>query len=205
MTGAAIRSRLILLRRDRQAASLGRDLLDRKREAILRELVERVRLRNRLREEVNRAYAAAEDALREARIELGGRAIDSAALAQPLGVSVDRRPASLVGVLLPRLRATIAPFRPCYGPAGTSASLDAAGASFAALVPALISLAQEEEAVRNLKAGLTKTVRRLKALENVVIPRLEREAREVAAALEEEDRDESWRRKRWLAYRETLI
>jgi vacuolar-type H+-ATPase subunit D/Vma8 len=53
--------------------------------------------------------------------------------------------------------------------------------------------------VRNLQAGLLKTVRRLKALERVVIPRLEREVREVAAALEEEERDESVRRKAWLA------
>jgi vacuolar-type H+-ATPase subunit D/Vma8 len=41
----------------------------------------------------------------------------------------------------------------------------------------------------------------LKALERVVIPRLEREVREVAAALEEEERAESVRRKRWLAAR----
>jgi vacuolar-type H+-ATPase subunit D/Vma8 len=39
----------------------------------------------------------------------------------------------------------------------------------------------------------------LKALERVVISRLEREVREVAAALEEEERDESVRRKAWLA------
>jgi vacuolar-type H+-ATPase subunit D/Vma8 len=55
--------------------------------------------------------------------------------------------------------------------------------------------------VRNLQAGLLKTVRRLKSLERMVIPRLEREVREVAATLEEEERDESVRRKRWLAAR----
>ena len=199
MTGAAIRSRLITLRRDREAALLGRDLLDGKREAILRELVERVRVRNCVRDEVKQAYAAAQDALDEARIELGSCAIDSAALAQPVGASVERSPGSLVGVPLARLRARVAPFRPSYGPGGTAASLDGAGAEFAALIPSLMSLAQEDEAVRNLEAGLRKTVRRLKALENVVIPRLEREAREVAGALEEEERDESLRRKRWLA------
>ena len=86
-----------------------------------------------------------------------------------------------------------------YGAGATSAGLDAAGAAFSALLPTLVRLAEEEEAVRNLQAGLLKTVRRLKALERVVIPRLEREVREVAAALEEEERDESVRRKAWLA------
>jgi vacuolar-type H+-ATPase subunit D/Vma8 len=63
------------------------------------------------------------------------------------------------------------------------------------VVPVLVELAEHAEAVRNLRIGLAKTVRRLKALEQVVIPRLERDARELAAALEEEERDESLRRR----------
>jgi vacuolar-type H+-ATPase subunit D/Vma8 len=102
-------------------------------------------------------------------------------------------------VPLPRLQLKAAEFVPQYGFGGTAASVDAAGARLSALLPALVGLAEQEEAVRNLQAGLIKTVRRLKALEQVVIPRLEREVREVAAALEEEERDESVRRKNWLA------
>jgi V/A-type H+-transporting ATPase subunit D len=74
-----------------------------------------------------------------------------------------------------------------------------------ALLPLLVALAEEDEAVRNLKAGLTKTVRRLKALENVVMPELEREVREVAAAIAEEERDEAFRRDRLLARRSATL
>jgi V/A-type H+-transporting ATPase subunit D len=76
--------------------------------------------------------------------------------------------------------------------------LDEAGRRFTALLAPMAALAEEEEAVRNLQAGLIKTVRRLKALERVVIPRLDQDVRDVTATLEEEERDESIRRKVWL-------
>ena len=106
--------------------------------------------------------------------------MDSALLAQPITASVDVREGSLVGVRMPRLHPRLESFSPHYGPAATAASLDVAGARYAALLPELIRLAEEEEAARNLQAGLVKTVRRLKALEQVVIPRLEREVHHVA-------------------------
>jgi V/A-type H+-transporting ATPase subunit D len=187
-----------MLQQERQAARLGHALLDSKREAILQELLKRIRRRNELLADVAQALEEARRSLREARIELGRAGIDAAVLAQPVGASIDVRHGSLVGVPMPRLQPRLERFKPQFGPAATTSSLDTAGARFSALVPALIALAEEEEAVRNLKAGLSKTVRRLKALERVVIPRLDHEVREVTVALEEDERDESVRRKRWM-------
>jgi len=198
MSGPAVRSRLLTLQQEREAARMGHALLDSKREAILQELLKRVRRRNELQADISRALAAARRAVWEARIEMGSEGIDAAVLAQPVCARVDVRYGSLVGVPMPRLQLRLEPFRPQFGPAATSSSLDTAGARFSALLPGLFALAEEDEAVRNLKAGLVKTVRRLKALERVVIPRLEREVRDVAVALEEDERDESVRRKRWV-------
>ena len=203
MTGPAVRSRLLTLQQERRAARLGWELLDNKREAILRELLQRTRRRDELRWAISQALGDARRILREARVEIGGAQIDRAALAQPITVSVDVRHGSLVGVPMLQLYPRMTAFVPQYGAADTSASLDAAGARFTALLPTLIALAQEEEATRNLRAGLFKTLRRLKALEQVVIPRLERDVRDVAAALEEDERDESLRRKSWLAASQT--
>ena len=199
MSGPAIRSRLLTLHQERLAARLGRELLDSRREAILRELLQRTRRRDELRAVVVQAVGEARRALRDARIEVGSACIDRAVLAQPVTAFLDVRQGSLVGVPMPRLHPRLKRFMPYYGPGATSASVDAAGTLFSALLPQLVGLAEEEEAVRNLRTGLLKTVRRLKALEQVVIPRLEHEVRDVAAALEEEERDESVRRKAWLA------
>jgi V/A-type H+-transporting ATPase subunit D len=196
MSGPAIRSRLTRLRQDGRAARLGRDLLDNKREAILRALLDRSRQHAERADRTDAALARARTALREACVDVGAEGVDAAGLAQPTAAAVEWLPGSVVGVPTPRLRAIVGPFAPSYGAAGTSARVDAAAALFTELVPVLVELAEHAEAVRNLGTGLAKTVRRLKALEQVVIPRLDRDARELAAALEEEERDESLRRRR---------
>jgi V/A-type H+-transporting ATPase subunit D len=196
MTGHAVRSRLHALRLERQAARLGRELLDSKREAILRALLDHTRRRAAAGAALGAQYDRALAAMREARVTLGGRTADAAELAQPADASVDWRAGSVVGVPTPKLTARVPAFVPRYGAAATGADLDRAGAEYSLLLTALVAFAEEDEAVRNLQRGLSKTVRRLKALEEMVLPRLEREARAVATALEEDERDDTVRSRR---------
>lgn len=205
MTGPAVRSRLVVLRRDRDAARRGRELLEQKREVILREVMRRTVLRDQERERLRAALAEARRLLRVAQVELGRAAVDAAVLAQPETAVVERRECRLVGVSIPGLYGAFPPFRPYYAPGGTAESLDRAGEAFAALLPMLVRLAEEERAVDNLQRGLVKTSQRLNAIEQVVLPGLEREIRAVAGAIEEEDRDESFRRKRWLSGRAGVL
>jgi V/A-type H+/Na+-transporting ATPase subunit D len=199
MTGAAVRSRLLELRRQRAAARRGQELLEQKREVLLREMLRRTRLRNEIRDRAGAELRSARLHLREAETELGRQTCASAALAQPAVASVERGTKALLGIALPTLRARFVPFRPRYGPGGTAESLDQAGRAFAEALPVLVRLAEEELAVRNLQRGFAQTVRRLNALEKVVLPRLDHEIRQVTSALEEEERDEGLRRKSWLA------
>jgi V/A-type H+-transporting ATPase subunit D len=194
---AAGRLRLLELRRDLGAAHLGRDLLDRKREAILRTLVERLPRVDELRRAVARDLASARHALADAQCELGRSAVDAAALAQPPVASITVRETTIVGVALPRIAGAFAPFRPRYGSASGSERLDAAGAAFTTLVPGLLAFASEEVAVRRLRAALARIVRRLNALDTLVLPDLSEQVHAMAAALEEEERDEAVRRKQW--------
>jgi V/A-type H+-transporting ATPase subunit D len=191
------------LRLERRSARLGRDLLDDKRESILRTLLERSPRLAAARERASEALRRAERWLHEGRVELGERAVDAAVLAQPVVASVDWRAGSVVGVPTPRLAARVPAFAPQYGPAATSATLDRAGADFSALVADLVAFGEEDEAVRNLQRGLTRTVRRLRALEEVLIPALEREARAVAVAVEEDERDDAVRHRQSGAFRRT--
>jgi V/A-type H+/Na+-transporting ATPase subunit D len=196
MTGPAIRSRLHTLAADLRAARLGRDLLDDKREAILRTLSDRSRQHAAAATRVEELWASAQRALLDACLEMGSDAVDAAALAQPVHATISWRAGSVVGVATPRLQESIGAFAAYYGAATTTASLDRAGLEFTLLVQALVRLAEAEEAVRNLRAALQKTVRRLEALEQLVIPELDREGRAVASALEEEERDDSIRARR---------
>jgi V/A-type H+-transporting ATPase subunit D len=196
MIGAAIRSRLFELRRDRAAAQRSSELLERKREVLLRELLRRARGQAALRAEAAEATRAARHKLAVARVELGLPAIESAALAQPPTLSVALGTVSVMGVRLPRLAATATPFRPAYSVA-PSESLDDAGAAFTALLALLARLAEEERSLARLRVALRKVTKLAGALRKIVLPRIEREIREVVEEIEEEERDESVRRQRW--------
>jgi V/A-type H+-transporting ATPase subunit D len=197
-------SRLLELRRSHEAARLGRELLDQKRDVLLRELLRREQARQRLASETAAALGQARCLVREARVELGRDAVEAAALAQPPAPPINRRDASLLGVRLPRLSAAVVPFRPRYGPAGTSESLDRAGASYAALLPQILRLAEEDSAVRSLREAVSRTTRLLNALEKVVLPGLEDDIHYVVSVLEEEERDQAIRNRRARSVAATL-
>jgi V/A-type H+-transporting ATPase subunit D len=201
MSGAS-RSRLLELRRELEAAMRGREVLERKRELYLQELRRRTEYLVEERRRVSPALQAARSALDAARVELGRGTMDAAVLAQPEGASVELEVGSVLGTRVPRLVAARSTFRPAYGPLGTAASLDAAGAAFAALLPQLARLAELEATAVALRRGLHKTARRLIALERVIIPSHQAELRAVLSSLEEEERDETVRRRTWLAARE---
>lgn len=198
MNQPAVRSRLLQLKRDLEAARNGRDLLERKRETIVRALGEWVPRRDDRVKVAARELAFARSRLRDTQIQVGRSVIDGAALAQPSYGAIPIHDASIVGVKIPRVDVASTPYRPVYGPAGAAASLDRAGAAFAAVLPRLLILASEETAVKRLRAALARTARRLNTIEQRVLPELTRQIRDVAAALEEEERDEAVRRKCWL-------
>jgi len=195
MIGSATRSRLFELRRERLAAERSAELLDRKREVLLREIARRERLRAQLRDVVAMHYSEARQRLDVARVELGLPAIEAAALAQPARLEIAQRITSVMGVRIPQLGATVEPYRAFYGAAATAESLDECGAAFTALIPHLVALAQEESAVVRLSAAMKKTTKLLNALQKVVLPRIERDIHAIVDGIEEDERDEAVRRR----------
>lgn len=196
MIGSATRSRLFELRRDRAAAERSAELLERKREVLLREIARRERLRRELREVVREKYADAQQRLRIARVELGLRGIEAAALAQPVRHTIARRDTAVMGVRIPQLSVNVAPYRAFYGAAATTESLDECGAAFTELLPHVVALAQEEIAVVRLSAAMRKTTKLLNALRKVVLPRIEGEIHTIVDGIEEDERDDATRRRR---------
>ncbi|HSC27870.1 MAG TPA: V-type ATP synthase subunit D [Vicinamibacterales bacterium] len=194
MALAPSRWRLIELVRKRAAVRAGVDLLERKREALIRELENRVVLAEERRGALAAALQKARARLEHAVVDIGAPAAEAAALAQALPGSLRRREEVVLGVHLPRVAATFEPLRLSYGFGGTSASLDDAALAFRALLPLVVELAAQETAVRNLRRALQRTSRTLNALKDVLLPEVEADVRAVAAALEDEDRDERVRR-----------
>ncbi|HSP32931.1 MAG TPA: V-type ATP synthase subunit D [Thermoanaerobaculia bacterium] len=197
MIASAARSRLFELRRERIAAQRSVDLLEQKREALLRETLRRTVRRDALRRRVDDGYRDARRKLDIARVELGMRAIEAAALAQQPQHAIVRASTSVMGIQIPRLTVTVSDFRAQYGAAATSCSLDDAGCAFHDVLTDAIALAEEDCALSRLRAATRKTGKLLNALKKIVVPRIEREIRFVLEGIEEEERDEALRRTVW--------
>jgi V/A-type H+-transporting ATPase subunit D len=201
MSGRATRSRLQELRQAKDAAQRGHDVLEQKLELLRREWDRRRARRDDAARIAEKKLRAAREALRQARIELGRATVDAAALAQPPAPPIEWTWERLAGVRLPSLASKARPFHAAYGPGGTSAALDGAAAAFPEAFTALVELSSQEAACAALRRATLRTLRRVNALDNAVLPQIRRELREIAAALEEDEREESSRRKVWLQLR----
>lgn len=195
MTPPAVRSRLLELRRDLNAAREGRQLLDRKREAIVRALADHLSRRAARMQAARQVLEAARASLAMAQDQHGRAMVAAAALAQPPVDGCSRDTATVAGVRVPTLSLTPAPFIPRYGPTSGSPALDRAGVAFVDAVESLVALAAEDVVVRQLRAALARTARRLNALDHVVLPGIAGDIRAISSAIEEEERDEATRRR----------
>jgi H(+)-transporting ATP synthase subunit D len=196
VTAAATRARWLELAGEQRAAREAAELLDQKREVLLRELHRRLAAEAETRLRAAAALERARIALDDACVELGGPAVEAASLAVSDAPSLEARPRSLLGIALPDLGGSLPAPRPNWSPGGTSESLDLSRALFLEVVPILVELARERLAVSNLQRGLARTNRRWNALDSVVLPGLARDLAAIAGALAEEERDDDFRRRR---------
>ena len=195
MISTTARSRLFDLRRDRLAARRSAELLDRKREVLVREVARRTTERDRLRKAVDGSYSAAHQRLHVACVELGHRAIAAAALAQRDRSRIDRRNSAVMGVRVADADVAIPPFQAFYGAAATTASLDETGEAFTRLWRDALLLAAADSALARLTTALRKTTRLVNALQKIVLPHIDREIRATLEGIEEEERDEAVRQR----------
>ncbi len=83
-----------------------------------------------------------------------------------------------------------------YGYVSTLAKLDEASDGFERVLRHILRLAEEETSIRKLAQEIEKTKRRVNALENILIPRLQSTQNYIEMHLEELGREDFFRRKR---------
>ena len=184
---------LIKSKRSLHQAKLGYDLMDRKRNILVRELVTLLDTAKSIRGRIEDTYKEAYLALQNANITLG--ICDSIARSVPVenGVSVTYR--SVMGVEIPHVTMPREPLRLSYGFVQTSSQLDYAYICFNEVKNLTVVLAEIENSIYRLATGIKKTQRRANALRNILIPKFEQEAKFISDSLEEKEREEFSRQK----------
>lgn len=184
---------LIATKKSLQLSSLGFELLDRKRNILVRELMLKIDDAKRMKAEIAETFERAYKALEEANITLG--LVEDVAKGVPVddGLSIGYK--SVMGVEIPTVQLEERPPVLCYGLTQTNSKLDAAYMCFHEAKRMSAKLAEVENSVYRLASAISKTQKRANALQNIVIPRFSRTLKFISDALEEKEREEFFRMK----------
>ncbi|MDR1066441.1 MAG: V-type ATP synthase subunit D [Clostridiales bacterium] len=187
---------LILAKNTLRMSRQGYDLLDKKRNVLIKEIMALDDRAKEIQTYIDSAFREAYEALQVVNIDMGVNDVErfSYAVAREESVSIKYR--SIMGVEIPVLNYDKSSNEtPSYGLGNTTSALDDAYAKFNAVKDWIIKLSMVENAAYRLAVAIRKTQKRANALKNVTIPRYENLAKTIQETLDERERDEFTRLK----------
>ena len=193
---APTRSNLLRTRQALKLVREGHEILDKKREVLTSELIRLAHKAARQQEQVWKKLADAYQALTEARLSMGREHLEWTALAVNQSVDVEIKLRSIMGVVIPEIDAHGEPPEMPYGLGNTTVELDEAVARFRDVLGEIPALSEMMTSVWRLARELQKTQRRVNALQYIFIPEYEATIAYIESALEEREREETFRLKR---------
>ncbi|MDE6953065.1 MAG: V-type ATP synthase subunit D [Erysipelotrichales bacterium] len=184
---------LIATKKSLELAKLGYDLMDKKRNVLIKEMMTLLDDVKVIRDDITESYQKAYIALQEANMSLG--VITDIVEAVPIdtGISVVYR--SVMGVEIPKITYEKTPLRLGYGFERANSKVDYAYRCFYHVKELTVKLAEVENAVYRLANNIRKTQKRANALQNISIPEFEETVKFITEALEEKEREEFSRQK----------
>ena len=190
----ATKGNLISTQRSLALAKTGYELMDKKRNILIREMMLLVDKVTSVQSEIDKVFSEAYASLIEANLSSG--VIQSIAEAVPEEKGVRVRTKSVMGVEVPIVtleerREGAVP----YGLSETDSALDIAYSKFAQVKDLCVKLAEIENSVYRLAIAIKKTQRRANSLKNIVIPRQEATVKFIVNTIEEKEREEFSRMK----------
>ena len=179
---------LMKIKKSLELAKVGYELLDRKRNILIRETMGMIDCAKDIRERINESYRLAYEALAKANMSLG--VVDDFASFVPIenGLSVSSR--SVMGVEIPTVTLEAEKIDNYYGFMRTNARLDEAYKRFNETKILTAELAQTENGIYRLATGIKKAQKRANSLKNIIIPRFEEQVKSISSALDEKEREE---------------
>ncbi|MCY1714581.1 V-type ATP synthase subunit D [Caproiciproducens galactitolivorans] len=166
----------------------GFDLLDRKRNILIREMMSLIERAAKIQGKIDDTYDAAYAALQRANITLG--ICDELSRTVPLDNSLNVAYRSVMGVEIPMVSFDPVSIPIPFGLNSTNIMLDDAYNKFGEVKRLTAELAEVENSVYRLADAIKKTQKRANALKNIMIPRFETTVKFITDALEEKDREE---------------
>lgn len=186
---------LILAKNSLALSRQGYDLMDKKRNILIRELMDLIAEATDIQQEIDETFSSAYRALQKANIQMGIHEVEQVSLSVPVEDSIRIKRRSVMGTEIPKVEYDRKPQKPAYSFYGTKISLDEACAQFQKVKELTIRLAEIENSAYRLAYNIKKTQKRANALQNITIPKFEKLAKEIQEYLEEKEREDFTRLK----------
>lgn len=194
------RSELINLKRRIKQTRSGYNLLKMKRDGLFHEFRKLLSEMISAREELVASYRIAVEAISLASAIEGGLSVKSAAIANSSSPEVEVSRRNIMGVVVPKVvgqHLTTTIENRGTGLIGGSSYIDEAADAYSALIENIVKAAEMEATLKRLLEEIEATKRRVNALEFKVIPEMEDAQSFIQLRLEEMEREETFRLKRF--------
>ena len=186
---------LIAAKNSLKLAKQGYELMDKKRNILIRELMDLIDRASRIQSQIDSTFRTAYGALQKANIELGIHHVEEISYSVPVEDSIRIKTRSIMGTEIPLAEYEKKPVQPTYSFYSNRQSLDEARIAFEQVKDLTIRLSTIENSAYRLAASISKTQKRANALKNITIPSYEALIRNISDALEEKEREEFTRLK----------
>ncbi|MEQ2547255.1 V-type ATP synthase subunit D [Dorea ammoniilytica] len=186
---------LMLAKNSLALARQGYDLMDKKRNVLLKELMALIDEAKEIQEQIDSTFTKAYVCLQRANIEHGISKVQQLAFTVPIEESIRIQTRSIMGTEIPHVKYDEKENNLTYSFSTTSESIDIAREAFREVKDLTIKLSMVENSAYRLASNIKKTQKRANALKNITIPMYTNLVHNINNALEEKEREEFTRLK----------
>lgn len=186
---------LILSNNSLALALQGFDLMDKKRNILIREMMDLIEEAKGIQSQIDQTFRNAYAALQKANMEIGINTVQTISYTVPIEDSIRIKTRSIMGTEIPLVESNPGGNLPTYAFYSTKESLDEAKQAFEKVKALTIKLSMVENSAYRLASNIKKTQKRANALKNITIPHYEQLTKDISNALEEKEREEFTRLK----------
>lgn len=186
---------LMLAKNSLALARQGYDLMDKKRNVLLKELMALIDEAKDIQEQIDSTFTKAYACLQRANIEHGISKVQELAYTVPIEESIRIQTRSIMGTEIPLVRYDEKQNNLTYSFSSTRESIDMAREAFREVKNLTIKLSMVENSAYRLAGNIKKTQKRANALKNITIPMYTELVQNINNALEEKEREEFTRLK----------
>lgn len=193
---APTKSNLIKAKSSLELSQKGYELLDKKRNVLIREMMVLVDKAKGIQSKIYDTIEDAYHALQVVNITMGITQVEDIARGIPKDEDFEILLKSVMGVDIPMVKYKEKPIFPTYGFHNTNPALDQAAQQFRNVKYMVYELAEIENSVFKLAKEIEKTQKRTNALQHIQIPKYKEQVKYIEDVLEEKEREDFFRLKK---------